>query len=73
MIENIIKMNSDVNTSEAENKLESNEAADDGVSKLVANHYNKLEEKGLHARKESRIYFLRNFNNWIKSMIIGCV
>lgn len=38
---------------------------------VVANHYNALEEKGLSARKKSKIYFMRNFNNWIKSMLIN--
>ena len=30
----------------------------------------RLEEKGIHHRKESRIYYMRNFNNFIKSMLI---
>ncbi|XP_014204121.1 mRNA cap guanine-N7 methyltransferase [Copidosoma floridanum] len=38
---------------------------------VVASHYNTLEEKGLYARNESRIVTMRNFNNWIKSMIIN--
>lgn len=33
---------------------------------IVAQHYNKLEEKGLAERFNSKIFFLRNFNNWIK-------
>uniref|UniRef100_A0A0N5A9G1 mRNA cap guanine-N(7) methyltransferase n=1 Tax=Syphacia muris TaxID=451379 RepID=A0A0N5A9G1_9BILA len=36
----------------------------------VADHYNLLPEKGITARLESRILYLRNFNNWIKSMLI---
>ncbi|UYV67287.1 RNMT [Cordylochernes scorpioides] len=40
-------------------------------SQLVAHHYNKLENKGLAERKQSRIFHLRNFNNWIKSVLIG--
>jgi len=43
---------------------------DDGIGSVVASHYNKLEEKGKQHRKESRIYFMRNLNNWIKSMLI---
>lgn len=35
-------------------------------SSIVAQHYNKLEEKGLAERYNSKIFFLRNFNNWIK-------
>ncbi|RDD47598.1 mRNA cap guanine-N7 methyltransferase [Trichoplax sp. H2] len=37
----------------------------------VAKHYNELREEGIDARYESRIFFLRNFNNWVKSMLIG--
>uniref|UniRef100_T1IYW9 mRNA cap guanine-N(7) methyltransferase n=1 Tax=Strigamia maritima TaxID=126957 RepID=T1IYW9_STRMM len=37
----------------------------------VAEHYNSLQEKGLEERTKSRIFYLRNFNNWIKSMLIG--
>lgn len=41
------------------------------VKAIVANHYNQIPEVGIEARKETRIYHMRNFNNWIKSMIIG--
>ncbi|CAG2100111.1 unnamed protein product, partial [Medioppia subpectinata] len=41
------------------------------LSQVVANHYNSLQEKGKDARKESRIFHLRNFNNWIKSVTIA--
>ncbi|XP_061674154.1 mRNA cap guanine-N7 methyltransferase [Syngnathoides biaculeatus] len=37
----------------------------------VANHYNRLQEVGLAARSQSRIFFMRNFNNWMKSVLIG--
>uniref|UniRef100_A0A8D0H9B2 mRNA cap guanine-N(7) methyltransferase n=1 Tax=Sphenodon punctatus TaxID=8508 RepID=A0A8D0H9B2_SPHPU len=37
----------------------------------VAAHYNELQEVGLEKRSQSRIFFLRNFNNWMKSVLIG--
>ncbi|XP_017882156.1 mRNA cap guanine-N7 methyltransferase [Ceratina calcarata] len=37
---------------------------------IVAKHYNSLENKNLAQRNRSRIIYLRNFNNWIKSMLI---
>ncbi|KAF5287720.1 hypothetical protein FQA39_LY15740 [Lamprigera yunnana] len=43
----------------------------EGYGKIIARHYNTLEEKGLQERSESRIFYLRNFHNWIKSMLIN--
>ncbi|XP_047238919.1 mRNA cap guanine-N7 methyltransferase [Girardinichthys multiradiatus] len=40
-------------------------------SKNVASHYNTLQEVGLAARSQSRIFYMRNFNNWLKSVLIG--
>ncbi|KAI3359034.1 hypothetical protein L3Q82_015436 [Scortum barcoo] len=40
-------------------------------SEKVASHYNSLQEVGLAARSQSRIFFMRNFNNWLKSVLIG--
>lgn len=40
-------------------------------ARVVANHYNQIPEVGIVKRTESRIFFMRNFNNWTKSMIIG--
>lgn len=37
---------------------------------VVAAHYNLLEEKGLKERFNSPIFYLRNFNNWVKSVLI---
>ncbi|KFO97383.1 mRNA cap guanine-N7 methyltransferase, partial [Calypte anna] len=37
----------------------------------VAAHYNELQEVGLEKRSQSRIFYLRNFNNWTKSVLIG--
>lgn len=41
------------------------------LSTVIAAHYNKIEEKGIESRKESRIYYLRAFNNWVKAVIIA--
>lgn len=45
------------------------QVGDHGVK--VASHYNQLQEVGLAARSQSRIFFMRNFNNWLKSVLIG--
>lgn len=42
-----------------------------GHGSAVAAHYNELQEVGLDKRSQSRIFYLRNFNNWIKSALIG--
>uniref|UniRef100_A0A5S6QPH9 mRNA cap guanine-N(7) methyltransferase n=1 Tax=Trichuris muris TaxID=70415 RepID=A0A5S6QPH9_TRIMR len=36
----------------------------------VAEHYNRLPQRTLQERSQSRIYHLRNLNNWVKSMTI---
>lgn len=38
---------------------------------IVAEHYNKLNGSNLETRSESKIYYMRNFNNWIKSVLIS--
>lgn len=43
----------------------------DGLANAVANHYNQLENTGIRDRIKSPIFYLRNFNNWVKSMLIG--
>lgn len=47
------------------------EKQSEGHVNVVAAHYNTLEEKGLDERLKSRIFYMRNFNNWIKSMLIN--
>ncbi|KAM4688953.1 mRNA cap guanine-N(7) methyltransferase [Discoglossus pictus] len=44
---------------------------EEGHASKVAAHYNELQECGLAARSQSRIFYLRNFNNWMKSALIG--
>ncbi|KRT78621.1 methyltransferase, partial [Oryctes borbonicus] len=43
----------------------------EGHAKVVATHYNALEEKGLDERSKSRVFHLRKFHNWIKSILIN--
>ncbi|XP_056377472.1 mRNA cap guanine-N7 methyltransferase isoform X2 [Hyla sarda] len=43
----------------------------EGHASTVAAHYNELQESGLKERSQSRIFYLRNFNNWMKSALIG--
>lgn len=42
-----------------------------GLGSVVAKHYNEIQEKGIEARADSQIYHMRNFNNWIKTMLIS--
>ena len=43
----------------------------ESLSRTVVEHYNKKDPSNLAARSKSRIFFMRNFNNWIKSVLIN--
>ncbi|XP_063951233.1 mRNA cap guanine-N7 methyltransferase-like isoform X1 [Lytechinus pictus] len=58
-------------TTEAATEGSSEAKKETGMSGTVAKHYNDLREGTLFDRARSRIYYQRNFNNWIKSMIIA--
>ncbi|EPY79369.1 RNA (guanine-7-) methyltransferase-like protein [Camelus ferus] len=56
---------------ELEDVPEKQKNLEEGHSSAVAAHYNELQEVGLEKRSQSRIFYLRNFNNWMKSVLIG--
>nr|XP_002127709.1 mRNA cap guanine-N7 methyltransferase [Ciona intestinalis] len=43
---------------------------DHANSKLVAEHYNKRGNTSCAERRNSKIFYMRNFNNWTKSVLI---
>lgn len=57
----------------SENEGDDGEEASGGAANthVVAHHYNELKEAGRKERHKSKIYFMRNFNNWIKSQLIN--
>lgn len=46
------------------------EGPDPGLGQTVADHYNQKINAGVEIRNQSRIVYMRNFNNWMKSMLI---
>lgn len=62
---------SDDDEGDNSNEPPTKEIKTDNITKVVASHYNDLKEKGLAERSMSKIFFMRNFNNWIKSMLIS--
>ncbi len=42
-----------------------------GPVSLVAQHYNARPDLGKRKRKESRIYYMKNFNNCVKSILFS--
>ncbi|XP_048770806.2 mRNA cap guanine-N7 methyltransferase-like [Ostrea edulis] len=61
----------ETNKEKAQDNVEQTAGQQKDLSNTVAKHYNELQETGLAVRTESRIFYLRNFNNWIKSVLIG--
>lgn len=41
------------------------------LADTVASHYNKINAGSIEERVKSRIFYLRNFNNWTKSILIN--
>jgi mRNA (guanine-N7-)-methyltransferase len=52
-------------------KMPPNDNNNDYNSVVVAEYYNKKDNVDIDTRSKSRIYYLRNFNNWIKSVLIN--
>jgi len=52
-------------------KTEDEAQKDQSLGSTVAKHYNQIPAGSREGRRDSRIFFLRNFNNWVKSVIIN--
>ncbi|XP_071785741.1 mRNA cap guanine-N(7) methyltransferase-like [Asterias amurensis] len=50
---------------------DTHQLTDSIADSVVAKHYNDRKDVGLQERTQSRIFFLRNFNNWTKSVCIA--
>ncbi|CAI9583499.1 unnamed protein product [Staurois parvus] len=66
-----LKRKSDALQSDALESPAKKVCTEEGHSSAVAAHYNELQECGLQQRSLSRIFYLRNFNNWMKSALIN--
>ena len=51
--------------------MTSSQSTSQDLTSTVAKHYNQLQEAGLEERNKSRIFYMRNFNNWTKSVLIS--
>lgn len=65
--------NGNTNSNSASNQREEFNLPKDYSNNVnkVADHYNNKDKTDLAARSQSRIFYLRNFNNWIKSVLIN--
>ncbi|KAK7575449.1 hypothetical protein V9T40_011735 [Parthenolecanium corni] len=65
------QVDADAVSSQTKHTLLQPSSAESSLSTVVASHYNNIKETGLDVRNKSRIVYMRNFNNWIKSMLIN--
>ncbi|KAL4712928.1 hypothetical protein ACJJTC_011998 [Scirpophaga incertulas] len=70
ILSNESKTNEENSKRESVNLDEHNKPQTEEHASVVAAHYNHIEEKGLDERFNSPIFYLRNFNNWVKSVLI---
>ena len=53
------------------NSFANNNNNNNNTTNTVEDHYNRKNLSDLETRSKSPIYYLRNFNNWIKSVLIS--